>query len=455
MKEIPRKRKNSLDNPFFTYSFMRHMQADWLMWHEYLGKPVGLDQLAYMQSRKSSMPQERDFMDAADGVTRMQGTYQLLASDIANGLLDEVQYSSSLTAIDCLELAWSRIYRNYLPSAEQWILAGIEAHDRPNPQVEMQSLRGPKKADLYRELGQLRAELQNHDGAVKAYQMALKESPDDPEIYQEYRSYEKVVLNSPERGADTFKQDEEYEAYDRAQLSNCCSGRCKLSPKLKKLHCFYNHATSPFLRLAPIKTEILSVDPFISLLHGMISPKESALIRSSSKEHILPSNYYSGEVQDFVVGSSRFSKSVWYENSYNEATLKITERLGDATGLDMNHAELFQVINYGLGGFFETHMDLKLAENVRFQGTADRMATAIFYLSNVTQGGATLFPSLNITVFPKFGSALFWFNLDHKGNNQLDTTHTGCPVIVGSKWVVSKFIEDSGQEFRRPCFGLR
>jgi len=38
------------------------------------------------------MPREHDFMDAADGVTRMQGTYQLLASDIANGLLDRVQY---------------------------------------------------------------------------------------------------------------------------------------------------------------------------------------------------------------------------------------------------------------------------------------------------------------------------------------------------------------------------
>nr|XP_044251519.1 prolyl 4-hydroxylase subunit alpha-1-like [Drosophila takahashii] len=176
----------------------------------------------------------------------------------------------------------------------------------------------------------------------------------------------------------------------------------------------------------------------------MISSKESLLIRNSSKDHILPTNYYSGEVQGFVVGPSRFSKSVRYENIYNEATAKITKRLEDATGLDMNHTELFQVVNYGLGGYFETHVDLKL-------GKPDRMATALFYLSNVTQGGATYFPALNITVFPKIGSALFWFNLDNKGNPQMETLHTGCPVIVGSKWVVSKFIQDIGQEFRRPC----
>ncbi|XP_070852667.1 prolyl 4-hydroxylase subunit alpha-1-like isoform X3 [Drosophila suzukii] len=451
MKEMLRKRKSFWNNPFITYSLIRHMQADWLMWQEYLKKPVGLEQLIFMQSRNLSMPREHDFMDAADGVTRMQGTYQLLASDIANGLLDRVQYNSSLAAIDCLELGRDMIHQNYLPSAEQWILAGIEAYDRPGSQMEMQLLRGPKRADLYNILGQVRAELENHDGAFEAYQMALKESPHDLEIYQEYHANEKGLLTSPEKRPDTFKKDEEDEAYVREQLPNCCSGRCEVPAKLRKLYCLYNCVTSPFLRLAPIKTEILSIDPFISLLHDMISPKESDLIRSSSKEHILPSNYYDGEVQALVVGSSRFSKSVWYKNSYSKATLKITERLGDATGLDMNHTEFFQVINYGLGGFFETHMDLKLSNKVRFQGNADRIATAIFYLSNVTQGGATFFPNLNITVFPKPGSALFWFNLDHKGNHQIETMHTGCPVIVGSKWVVSKFIKDNGQEFRRPC----
>jgi len=51
------------------------------------------------------------------------------------------------------------IQQNYLPSAEHWILAGIEAYDRPGSQMEMQLLRGPKRADLYNILGQVRAEL--------------------------------------------------------------------------------------------------------------------------------------------------------------------------------------------------------------------------------------------------------------------------------------------------------
>jgi hypothetical protein len=31
------------------------------------------------------------------------------------------------------------------------------------------------------------------------------------------------------------------------------------------------------------------------------------------------------------------------------------------------------------------------------------------------------------------------------------TRHSGCPVLVGNKWVLNKWIYERGQEFRRPC----
>ncbi|XP_017131017.2 prolyl 4-hydroxylase subunit alpha-1-like [Drosophila elegans] len=417
-------------NPFSSYSLIRHMQSDWLMWRQYLERPIGLEELAYIVAKNSTMPQKNDFFDAADGITKMQGTYQLLASDIANGLLDGVQYNSSLAAIDCLELGLDQMDQSHLTSAEQWILAGIKAYNRSSNQKEMQLLRGPKKAELYGTLGQVRREL---------------------EIFQEYHGLDRDVLNYPETEQTINKQNDEEEAFVRSQLPSCCSGQCEVPRKLRKLYCLYNHVTAPFLRLAPIKTEILSVDPFIVVLHDMVSPKESALLRSSSKKNMIPSSVYHVATKSHEVSTFRLSKFVLYNNSFNEATLKIAERLGDATGLDMNCTEVFQVMNYGLGGFFDTHMDLMLSRKDRFKGKPERMATTLIYLSDVLQGGATLFPKLNLTVFPKSGSALFWYSFNTKGNAEMRTIHTGCPVIVGSKWVVSKWIYDKGQEFRRPC----
>jgi hypothetical protein len=31
------------------------------------------------------------------------------------------------------------------------------------------------------------------------------------------------------------------------------------------------------------------------------------------------------------------------------------------------------------------------------------------------------------------------------------TRHTGCPVLVGNKWVANKWLSNIGQEFNKPC----
>ncbi|XP_032578396.1 prolyl 4-hydroxylase subunit alpha-1 isoform X2 [Drosophila sechellia] len=417
-------------NPIDTFSLIRHMQSDWLMWLKYLEMPVG--------------------QDAAEGIRKMQATYQMYSADIANGLLDGVQYNSSLKPIDCLAIGLHLMNNSRWYAAEQWIGASIEAYDQKSSQTEMELLRGPKMADLCRVLGQVQMKQRNHEGALQAYQVALKLSPHDPEIYEEYRILEKRDLTLSD--IEPMEQDED-NSHERLVLPPCCSGRCAVPRNLNSLYCVYNHVTSPFLQLAPIKTEILSVDPFVVLLHDMISQKESTLIRNSSKEHMLPSATTDPDASDTEtqVDTYRTSKSVWYSSDFNDTTKKITERLGDATGLDMNFTEFYQVINYGLGGFFETHLDMLLSEKNRFNGTRDRIATTLFYLNEVRQGGGTYFPRLNLTVFPQPGSALFWYNLDTKGNDHMDSLHTGCPVIVGSKWVMSKWINDMGQEFTRPC----
>uniref|UniRef100_A0A6P4EZY8 procollagen-proline 4-dioxygenase n=1 Tax=Drosophila rhopaloa TaxID=1041015 RepID=A0A6P4EZY8_DRORH len=439
-----------LVSPFDTFSLIRHMQADWLMWQVFMEKTVGEDELDYLESKKSTLPKDHDFYDAADGIRRMQGAYEMLASDIANGLLDGVQYNSSLGSVDCLAMGQFLIKQRRWMIAEQWILAGIKAKD---PQTEMELLRGPKKAYMYRILGQVRMEQKNLEGALEAYQVALKYSPHDSEIFQEYQLLEKetFTLTGTEPIEDEDKNLDDSD--ESINLPPCCSGRCEVPRKLKRLYCVYNHVTAPFLRLAPIKTEILSIDPFVIILYDMISPEESTLIRSTSKGHMLPSAtvVVDQTADDYNTATYRTSKSVWYDNDFSETTLKLTERLGDAIGLDMNYTEMYQVINYGLAGLFQTHLDMLLSDKTRFNGTQDRLATTLFYLTDVPQGGGTYFPGLNITVFPKAGSALFWYNLDTKGNDHMDTLHTGCPVIVGSKWVVSKWVDDQGQEFRRPC----
>lgn len=55
-------------------------------------------------------------------------------------------------------------------------------------------------------------------------------------------------------------------------------------------------------------------------------------------------------------------------------------------------------------------------------------------MNHVEMGGATVFPELNLALWPKKGSAAFWYNFHTSGNGDDSTLHAACPVLIGSKW---------------------
>lgn len=55
-------------------------------------------------------------------------------------------------------------------------------------------------------------------------------------------------------------------------------------------------------------------------------------------------------------------------------------------------------------------------------------------LDEVEAGGATVFTHAGVTVWPKKGMAVFWWNLMGDLRGDPATRHGGCPVLHGSKW---------------------
>ncbi|KAH8383042.1 hypothetical protein KR009_006460, partial [Drosophila setifemur] len=393
-----------------SFSLIRHMQADWLMVQLYMEKPMEQEHLDLIDFKNST------FEDAVEGIRRMQLVYHMSARNMAEGFLNGVKYNSSLSAQDCLALALHLINQSRWKDAEPWILAGIDALNRPGLPKELDLLRGPNEAELYRILAEVRLELGQPRLALEAYQNALFYSPHDAEIFRKHQILESIEINIPSTDILGGHSSDE-----GSLLTHCCSGLCERSKNFRQ-YCFYDTASSPFLFLAPVKMEILSLEPFVMILHDVISLEERSLLRSASRKYVFAASLV---------------------DSIDKMTERLTDLLEDATGLDMEYSETFHVINYGLGGLNDQvglYIYIYSLSHRRLSGSLFIYLYYLFIitqcpqLSDVPQGGATIFPRLNLTVFPKAGSALFWYNLDNQANADGRIDHVECPVIVGSKW---------------------
>ena len=124
-------------------------------------------------------------------------------------------------------------------------------------------------------------------------------------------------------------------------------------------------------------------------------------------------------------------------------------------------AENYQLMNYGIGGIIELHIDssheVHYDEYEEYKRPVDwilggeRLMTFMVYLSNVTHGGSTVFPLLGLSVAPVKGSALFWHTVNSAGEMDQRMKHAGCPVVYGDKWIVNKWIKWHHHMFSHPC----
>ncbi|KAK8944212.1 hypothetical protein KSP39_PZI008133 [Platanthera zijinensis] len=192
-------------------------------------------------------------------------------------------------------------------------------------------------------------------------------------------------------------------------------------------------------------TEILSWEPRAFIYHNFLSKEECEYLIELAKPHMAKST-----VVDSTTGKSkdsrvRTSSGMFVKRGRDKIVRAIEKRIADFSFIPV-------------GQKYEPHYDYFLDEfNTKNGG--QRIATILMYLSDVEEGGETVFPAAKVnssslpwyhelsecgkkglSVKPKHGDALLFWSMKPDATLDPSSLHGGCPVIKGNKWSSTKWM---------------
>ncbi|XP_051530453.1 prolyl 4-hydroxylase subunit alpha-1a isoform X1 [Myxocyprinus asiaticus] len=457
-----------LGHPVNAFKLMKRLNTEWGEVEDLVLKDMSDGFISNLTIQRQYFPNDEDQTGAAKALLRLQDTYKLDTQTISSGdlpgLTTGLPFKSTLTVGDCFELGKIAYSEADYYHTELWMEQALK---QLNEEEE-------SSIDIVTVLDYLSYSVYQQGELERALDYTMRLLTVDPEHQRalgnlKYFDYQLAKQKKAEKEQSTKeesnkKQQEESERKEylpeKRKYEQLCRGEgLRMSPRRqRRLFCrYYNNNRHPFYMLGPVKQEDEWDRPRIVRYYNIITEKEMEKVKELAKPRLRRATISNPITGVLETAHYRISKSAWLAAYEHPVVDRINQRIEDITGLDVKTAEELQVANYGVGGQYEPHFDFgRKDEPDAFKelGTGNRIATWLFYMSDVPAGGATVFPEVGAAVKPIKGTAVFWYNLFPSGEGDYSTRHAACPVLVGNKWVSNKWIHERGQEFRRPC-GLK
>lgn len=451
-----------LAHPVNAYKLMKRLNTEWSELETLVLQNPSDGFISNMSIHRQFFPDEEDQTGAARALMRLQDTYQLDSEAFSKGKLPGIHSNAILTVDDCFDMGktayndadyyhavlWLQQALKQLDGGEETEVSKADILDYLSYSVyQMGDL--PRAIELTRRLVAIDPSHQRAGGNLRYFERLLSKQLN--ELKQEYEpaSEEPIQLGTYRRPKDHLPEREAYEALCRGE------GIQMHEARRSRLSCRYQDGNrNPRLLLRPIKEEDEWDSPHIVRYLDVLSHMEIEKIKELAKPRLARATVRDPKTGVLTTANYRVSKSAWLEGEDDPVIERVNQRIQDITGLTVDTAELLQVANYGVGGQYEPHYDFSRKDEpdaFKRLGTGNRLATFLNYMSDVEAGGATVFPDFGAAIWPRKGTAVFWYNLFKSGEGDYRTRHAACPVLVGSKWVSNKWIHERGQEFRRPC----
>ncbi|XP_067160908.1 prolyl 4-hydroxylase subunit alpha-2 isoform X6 [Apteryx mantelli] len=412
-----------LAHPVNAYKLVKRLNTDWLELENLVLQDTTNGFIANLTIQRQFFPTEEDETGAAKALMRLQDTYKLDPETLSRGNLPGTKYRSSLTVGDCFGMGKTAYNDGDYYHTVLWMEQALKQHDEGEDttvsKVEILDYLSyavfqfgdlHRATELTRRLISLDSTHERAGSNLRYFEKLLEKEREDKSLNKTVAPTEPVVQGGAyERPLDYLPERDIYEALCRGE-------GVKMTPRRqKRLFCRYHDGNrNPHLLIAPFKEEDEWDSPHIVRYYDVMSDEEIEKIKQLAKPRLARATVRDPKTGVLTVASYRVSKSSWLEEDDDPVVAKVNRRMQQITGLTVKTAELLQ-------------------------------------MSDVEAGGATVFPDFGAAIWPKKGTAVFWYNLFRSGEGDYRTRHAACPVLVGCKWVSNKWFHERGNEFLRPC----
>lgn len=202
--------------------------------------------------------------------------------------------------------------------------------------------------------------------------------------------------------------------------------------------------------------EQLSWTPRSYRLKGFLTDEECDHLIAKSINSLTQSGVVDNATGEAKQSEVRTSSGTYFGYAEDEVIDTIEKRIAEVSRIPIEHQECIQILNYKESQLYRPHTDyFHDPTHGQDKPGGQRLVTILMYLSDVEEGGETVFPHAEpkvsgpgwsecaqkgLAVHPRKGDALMFFSLEPDGAEDPKSTHGSCPVIKGEKWSATKWI---------------
>ena len=457
-------------------------------------------------------PPIKDYISVCSAIALIQETNEFNTSDLAQGniVLENGKVFKSdykLTINDQQAIGSVACQNHWYDTCIQWLTIALQNSNQNPNMVDLKDLKR-----TYKKAIDAHDKYLDTKGPVSKKHRTFP-LPFDKNLRKKKKFKKKKALTKVEKVRE-YHPLFQYEIGQNLKDNNlftCKEGEKWRTEKFNaKLKCYNLHHNDAYLKLGPFQLEEKNYDPYVVIFRQILHNSEISHFLSTAKNNLKRSLFGGSRT-----GLTRTSKQTWlhdktfnlpdtfmeeivpkgvknpYKDGYLMAQnmkeppalpanytlyLKVIDKIAFKLSLKIQLAtklhlmgvfssESYQIANYGIGGQYATHWDAagyfeqehfkdekKLQnEAAYYKAVGDRFATFMAYLSDVQVGGKTAFPLLGVAADAVKGDAVFWINVKSSGKVHPLTAHSGCPVLIGSKWITNKWIQYYDQYEKFKC----